>query len=48
MSSTSAFKIYITIHNYCSSSGSISLKTPCYKVSVIKSKESISINTLLY
>ena len=42
------FKIYITIHNYYSSSGSVSLKTLCYKVSVNKNKELTSINTLLY
>ena len=37
LSSTSMLKIYITIHNYYSSLGSISLKTPCYKISLIKS-----------
>ena len=48
LSSTSVFKIYITVHNYYSSLGSLSLKTPGYKVSIIKGKELASTNTLLY
>ena len=48
LSSTSTHKIYVTTHNYYSSSGSVSLKTPCYKVSIIQSKESTSFNSPLY